>query len=115
MKDQLHCLLCGKMLQPILIEARMRQKCNDCGWIYYPQLKVTAGVMVEAEGRILLVQRGNDPWKNHWYLPAGYVEDDESPRHTAEREAFEKLVMKLKRVNYWMFFFIRMILGVMES
>jgi len=90
MKKQLYCQSCGSILQKKLIEARERNECPICGWVYYPQLKVTAGVLVEKEGKILLVQRNIDPWKSCWYLPAGYVEDDEPPRIAAEREALEE-------------------------
>lgn len=68
----------------------MREVCPVCQWIFYPQLKVTASVLVVREGKILLVQRAKEPWKGYWYLPAGYVENDETPRMAAEREAEEE-------------------------
>jgi ADP-ribose pyrophosphatase YjhB (NUDIX family) len=84
------CFQCGSYLVTKVIENRIREVCPDCQWIYYPQLKVTAGVLVLAEGKLLLVQRAKDPWKGCWYLPAGYVDDDETPRMAAEREAKEE-------------------------
>lgn len=95
MSDQIHCLLCGSVLHKKMIESRERDECPICGWVYYPQLKVTAGVVVEKEGKILLVKRNMDPWKSCWYLPAGFVENDESPHDAAEREAHEETGLEI--------------------
>ena len=85
-----YCLLCGNELNQRSIEGREREVCQQCGWIKYDQLKVTAGVLVERDNKILLVKRAIEPWKGFWYLPAGFVENDESPSEAAEREGFEE-------------------------
>ena len=85
-----HCLLCGKELCEKVLENRPRLVCPQCSWIYYPQLKVTAGVLIEEKGKLLLVQRAFDPWKGCWYLPAGYIEVDEDPLAGAQREVKEE-------------------------
>ena len=85
-----HCLLCGEELHEKVLENRPRQVCPQCGWIYYPQLKVTAGVLIEEGGKLLLVQRALEPWKGLWYLPAGYIEVDEDPLAGAQREVKEE-------------------------
>jgi ADP-ribose pyrophosphatase YjhB (NUDIX family) len=51
---------------------------------------VSAAIRIVEEGKLLLVQRGIEPWKNAWYMPAGYLEVDEDPRECAKREAFEE-------------------------
>jgi 8-oxo-dGTP diphosphatase len=51
---------------------------------------VSAAVRIVKEGKLLLVQRGIEPWKNAWYMPAGYLEVDEDPRECAKREALEE-------------------------
>jgi ADP-ribose pyrophosphatase YjhB (NUDIX family) len=85
-----YCLNCGNALRPMLQEERPREICPDCGWIYYEQLKVGAGALIEQDGQVLLIRRGIDPWRGLWCLPAGYVEVDESPARAAEREAREE-------------------------
>ena len=94
-----YCLLCGNKLFQQIIEGRDREVCRQCGWIKYDQLKVTAGVLVEKDNKILLVKRAIQPWKGYWYLPAGFVENDESPRDAAEREGFEETNLKIKTQN----------------
>lgn len=90
------CLKCGTPLISKKIEDREREICPACGWINYETLKVSAGVRIEKEGRLLLVQRGYNPWKGLWYLPAGFVEVDEEPYQGAIREAFEETGLRVK-------------------
>jgi 8-oxo-dGTP diphosphatase len=91
-----YCLKCGHLLEQKIIERYERGICSVCGWINHVQLKVTAGVLVVQDDKLLLVQRAIDPWKGYWYLPAGYVENDESPIQAAEREAREKTGLIIK-------------------
>ena len=80
------------------LEGRMRPVCSACGHVAYQQLKVGAGVLVEQDGALLLVQRGPlaSAFPGTWNLPAGYCEADESPRITAAREAFEESGLQVK-------------------
>ena len=85
-----YCFRCGAELEIGRIEAHERLVCPRCGWVYYPQLKVSAGALVEVDGCILLVRRKQEPWKDCWYLPAGYVEADEDPQVAVLRELREE-------------------------
>lgn len=85
-----YCLLCGMKLKNHKVEGRIRELCEACGWIYYEQRKVSAGVRISQENKLLLVRRGIEPWLGKWYLPAGFVEVDEEPQIAAKREAFEE-------------------------
>jgi len=93
-----YCQNCGQELQKKDIDGRLREYCPKCGWILYEQRKVSAGVRIEKDNRLLLVQRGIEPWYGKWYMPAGFVEVDEEPEHAAVREALEEtgLTVKLK-------------------
>ncbi len=74
--------------------------CPVCGTIHYDQWKVSAGVRVVKDGKILLVKRGKDPYRGTWHMPAGYVEIDEEPARAAEREALEEtgLIVRAERL-----------------
>ncbi len=84
------CLNCGTPLVVKEIEARPREVCPACGWVHYLQLKASAGCCVESEGKLLLVQRGIEPYLGAWHMPAGYIEVDELPARAAERETLEE-------------------------
>lgn len=47
-----------------------------------------AGNLIIEDGKILLLYRED---KNHWEVPGGKVEEDESPTETAVREAKEEI------------------------
>lgn len=96
-----YCQKCGTQMKTCMLENREREVCPKCGWIYYEHLKVGAGVLLEEDGAILMVRRAIEPWKGMWYLPAGYVEVDETPGEAAVRETREEtgLVVRLTRLE----------------
>lgn len=56
-----------------------------------------AGVIVINERRqILLVQRGHEPQRGRWTLPAGKIEPGETPAQAAAREAFEETGLRVR-------------------
>jgi 8-oxo-dGTP diphosphatase len=60
----------------------------------YPRASVTADAVLfaEKEGQmyVLLIQRGNDPYKGYWAFPGGFLNMDETVAHCAERELEEE-------------------------
>jgi ADP-ribose pyrophosphatase YjhB (NUDIX family) len=91
-----YCLECGTQLQNKQFEGREREVCPNCGWVNYEHRKLSAGVRIEQDGKLLLVQRGIDPWYMKWYMPAGYMEVDEDPDQAAIRETLEETGLSVK-------------------
>jgi 8-oxo-dGTP diphosphatase len=60
----------------------------------YPRASVTADAVLfaEKEGQIyvLLIQRGNEPYKGYWAFPGGFLNMDETVARCAERELEEE-------------------------
>nr|WP_321408946.1 NUDIX hydrolase [uncultured Carboxylicivirga sp.] len=59
----------------------------------YPRPAVTTDVLLITEKlprKILLIQRGNDPFKGKWALPGGFVDMDEELKLAALRELQEE-------------------------
>ncbi len=55
-------------------------------------------VKEEKDLRVLLVQRKNDPFKNKWALPGGFLEKEESLVAGAKRELEEETGLKPKEL-----------------
>lgn len=70
-------------------------KTSDGLYAYrWPRASVTADAVLFAErdGQIyvLLIQRGNDPYKGYWAFPGGFLNMDETVARCAERELEEE-------------------------
>ncbi len=64
----------------------------------YPRPMVTTDILVYNKRgnifKILLIKRLNDPYKNCWALPGGFVDKDEALIVAAKRELFEETSVK---------------------
>lgn len=67
-----------------------RLVCGQCGHIAYSNPKIVVGSVVVQDERILLCRRAIDPRKGFWTLPAGFLEEHETPEAGARREAREE-------------------------
>lgn len=90
------CLYCGTPLEPRQLFGELRPQCPTCGWIYFEDPKVAAGVLVEQDGRVLLVQRDNEPARGLWSFPAGFINAREDPAEAARRECREETGLEVE-------------------
>jgi 8-oxo-dGTP diphosphatase len=84
------CVQCGAGLERRFLFGEERPACPACGWVFFADPKVAAGVIVQHEGRVLLVRRVNEPGQGKWSFPAGFVNAYEDPARAAERECLEE-------------------------
>ena len=59
----------------------------------YPRASITVDALIldsKTKTKLLLIKRGNDPFKNCWALPGGFIEMDENLIDSAKRELFEE-------------------------
>jgi len=85
-----YCPRCGSAITHETRFGKVRPVCPQCGWIYFANPKVAAAVLVEQDGRVLLIRRAKDPYRGLWTLPAGFVDAEEDPARAAERECLEE-------------------------
>ena len=68
----------------------------------YPRPAVTADCVVitkEAEAKVLLIERGGEPFKGCWALPGGFMNMDETTEQCAFRELEEETGLKIGEVH----------------
>jgi 8-oxo-dGTP diphosphatase len=60
----------------------------------FPRPSVTVDIIIfrvfENEPEVLLIKRANDPFKEQWALPGGFVDQDEALEDAAVRELHEE-------------------------
>lgn len=60
----------------------------------------TADIVIIKDSQILLIKRKNDPYKNMWALPGGFVDEGETPLEAAKRELKEETNLVVKSLTY---------------
>jgi len=75
---------------------QQRLVCNHCGFVNYENPKIVVGSVATWEDQILLCKRAIEPRIGYWTLPAGYLEQHESPQCGARREAWEEARAQLE-------------------
>ena len=84
---------CPYCATPLILKERMgevRPTCPECGWVYYEDPKVAAGVLILSSAQVLLVRRTMEPYAGLWSIPAGFVNAFEDPARAALRECKEE-------------------------
>ena len=76
-------------------DEQARWNCAACGYVMYENPTPVVLVVVEAEGRMLLIRRALDPYKGCWAVPGGFVEKGESVTIAAVRELEEETGIRI--------------------
>jgi 8-oxo-dGTP diphosphatase len=94
-----YCPRCGTPVNHEERFGKVRPVCPRCGWIHFIDPKVAAAVLVEQEGRVLLVRRANEPFRGLWTLPAGFINGGEDPAEAAARECLEETGLNVRVIR----------------
>jgi ADP-ribose pyrophosphatase YjhB (NUDIX family) len=84
------CPRCATPLVRIDDHGWPRRACPACGYIHYHNPVPAAGVILTRRDEVLLVKRRYDPRAGAWCLPAGFMENGETPERCAVRELREE-------------------------
>ncbi|MAP40114.1 MAG: hypothetical protein CL879_10935 [Dehalococcoidia bacterium] len=77
---------CWRRLRPISNES----VATESDVVEYRNPALTVDAAVRRGDEVLLIQRGNEPWKGAWALPGGFVDYGEDPRDAVLRELEEE-------------------------
>lgn len=91
-----YCPRCGTPLVTRQITDKPRRVCPDCNYIHFTDPKVGVGVLVVADGKVLLVRRTMMPERGKWSIPAGFLDRGEDPRQVAARETLEETNLRVR-------------------
>jgi ADP-ribose pyrophosphatase YjhB (NUDIX family) len=90
------CPVCGDELVRLANGPdRGRMGCPRLHFVHYENPAVTAFALVERDGRYLVLQRGQEPYRGRWELPGGFVEQRETPAEGVRREIFEETGLRV--------------------
>lgn len=85
-----YCQECGTPVVESHLGGRLRPHCEACGFIHYGLHSIGVGGLVIEDGRVLLIQRAQNPGRGRWTIPGGYVENDEPCDEAVVREVLEE-------------------------
>lgn len=87
------CPACGAPLAPRSLrpDEPARLVCTACTGVVYLDPKVVTCVILEIDGKILLMRRKRPDDSEKWLLPGGYVDEGEPVEQAAVREIREEV------------------------
>lgn len=98
--DYKFCPLCGtELILKKDVDKKDRKNCPKCGWVYYPHVGSSSNAVIINNGKVLMVKRGREPYKDTWMFPAGFANFGEHPEETLEREAKEEANINIKDIK----------------
>ncbi|OQX77163.1 MAG: hypothetical protein B6D61_07625 [Bacteroidetes bacterium 4484_249] len=98
-KKQKHCIYCGNELSLKKEGEILRLYCKSCKSFFYENPLPVVSSIHCIDRKLLLVKRGNNPYKGKWCLPTGFAETGESIESAALRELEEESGIKGKIIN----------------
>lgn len=84
-----YCPYCGHTLVLATIDSENVKECK-CGFIFWNKPKPAVSVILHKDGKVLMLQRAHEPFKNFWVLPGGFIGYEETPEKAIKREAKEE-------------------------
>src|SRR5437016_1076925 len=74
-----------------MLERKPRLVCEACQFVFYQNSKPCVGAIILERGKVLLTKRAVEPFKAHWDIPGGFLEEGEAPEAGLKRELMEEL------------------------
>ncbi len=81
-------------------DGRQRPTCPECGYVVFFDPKVAAVVLVETDGKLVMIRRGAEPEVGRWAFPSGYVDRGEAVEDAAVREVAEETGLRVELTDF---------------
>ncbi len=94
-----YCPKCGAAaLKPV---GQKLLRCSACGFeLYLNPAAAVAGVIVDGQGRMVVLVRGKEPGKGKWDLPGGFADPGETAEDALRREVREEIGLEVTALRY---------------
>lgn len=89
-KRRKFCAYCGNHITIKEEGSVSREYCPDCNLFFYDNPLPVVSAIIAKDRDILLVKRGNEPFKDQWCLPSGFAETGETIHEACLREVKEE-------------------------
>jgi NADH pyrophosphatase NudC (nudix superfamily) len=94
-----YCPKCGAAAMRVVGLKLLR--CEACGFeLYLNPAAAVAGVIVDGQGRMVVLVRGNEPGRGRWDLPGGFVDPGDTAEEAIRREVREEVGLEVTAVRY---------------
>lgn len=94
-----YCPKCGAAALHVVGPKLLR--CAACGFeLYLNVAAAVAGVIVDEQGRMVVLVRGKEPGKGQWDLPGGFVDPQETAEEALRREVREETGLEVTGLTY---------------
>jgi ADP-ribose pyrophosphatase YjhB (NUDIX family) len=95
-----YCPKCGK--ENLKKKSEKSFSCSNCGFVFYLNVAAAvAAIITDEADRVLVAIRKNDPAKDTWDLPGGFVDANESIEECLVREIVEELNIEITEAEYF--------------
>jgi ADP-ribose pyrophosphatase YjhB (NUDIX family) len=89
LEDAAFCPRCGA---PATVRFPRSLHCSSCGYaVFFNRKPVGCAIAREADGRVWLARRGQEPGRGRWSMPGGFVDLGETVQMAIARELGEEL------------------------
>lgn len=86
-----YCPQCANSLALKSVDQEDIKECEKCGFIFWNKSKPVVCMLIVKDGKVLMLQRAQDPLKDYWCFPGGFISYYETPEHGILREVKEEI------------------------